>query len=132
MRGRLELVGVAVRAIPFAAAAAPDVGLEVPFQITRDDEVKPAVVIEVHPGGARRPPAGGNPRLPGDFLKRPVPAVPVEDVAAVVGDVKVRAAIVIVIAHRRAHAIAAPAHAGLFRHIAERSVTLVSIEAVPE
>ena len=67
--------------------------------------------------------------------ERAVAVVVVERVAAVVGDVEVLEAVVVVVADRDAHAVAVLRHAGeagLLRDVGEGAVGVLVVEAVPE
>ncbi len=112
--------------------AAERVVVEVPDQITADEEVQIAVAIVVEEAGAGGPAAAGDAGLFSDVGEGAVAVVAEQRVAAEIGDVEVWIAVVVIVAGGHAHAVVAVLHAGLFGDISEGAVAVVAVEAVPE
>ena len=121
----LEVVGVTVSAIPRLGFPTVSIGTKGPVHVARDEEVEPAVVVVVQESGAGAPLSRSH---SGDFRhvdERAVPVVTIERVSAVVGDVDVCEAVVVVVADRDAHAVVVLRHAGetgLLRHVGKRAL----------
>src|SRR5579859_1209315 len=101
---RLEIVGMAVGAVAFFVLSAPDV-VEVPLDITENDEVKEAIVIQIHPGSAGGPAAARDAGLLGHVGKGAVAIVVIELIAAVGGHIQILEAVVVVITYGDSHTI---------------------------
>ena len=124
------VVGMAVGAVARPVLAAPEVVLRRPLDIVRDQEVEPAVLVVVEPSGAGGPLALVRHTCFGcDFGKSSVAIVVIKDRAAVTGDVQIRVAVVVEIAH--GHPLPVKTfgpHAGFFRDVGECAVAVVAIE----
>ena len=130
-----EDIGVAVGAVAFAVLATPDV-FPVPLDVAEDDQVEPAVVVEVDPGGGGGPvhARGGVAAGAGllcDVGEGPVAVVVVQVVAAELGDVEVFEAVIVKVADGNAHAVADALEAGLLGDVFEGTVLALMVEAVP-
>ena len=99
--------------------------------IAGDDEVQPAVAVDIDEAGARRPAVACHAGLFGDIGKRSVAVIPVQNIVAEVGDVEVRPAIVVVVAGRHPHSVGMAAHPGLLGDVGEGAVAVVVIQPVP-
>ena len=121
---------MAVGAVARPVLAAPEVVFRRPLDIVRDHEVEPAVFVVVEPAGAGGPLASVGHARPGrDVGKSPVAIVVIKDRAAVTGDVQIRVAVVVEIAH--GHPLPVKTfgpHAGFFRDVGECAVAVVAIE----
>src|SRR5579871_3954449 len=95
-RNRLEIVGMAISAIPFAMFTAPDV-VEIPLQIAKHDEIQQAIVVQIHPDGARRPAASSDSGFFRKIGKSSVSVVVIKLIAAVCRDENVFEAVVVII-----------------------------------
>src|SRR5271170_4489058 len=105
--------------------------VEIPLHITRNDQVKPSVVVVVHPGGTGHPTRAGNARRGGHVRESTVTIVVVKRTASVSGYVEVFESVVVVVANRNARGIAESRKARLLRHIFEGSIGFLMIEPVP-
>src|SRR4051794_32292155 len=132
MRDRFELVGMAVRSIAIAPVTAPYVLAEIPLDVAGHDEIQPAIPIEINPARTSRPAAPGDTCLLRYVRKCPIAVVVIQDVAPEICDVDVRAAVVIVVADGHSHAVESALHSGLLRNVSECTVTIVSVQPIPE
>ena len=104
----------------------PHVGVHV-----HDEEVEPAVVVEVEGLGADGAPGGAAEHLLGDVGEGAVAVVAVELAAAEhVGDEQVELAVVVVVEDGHVAAPAQPLQAGLLGHVGEGAVAVVVVEDV--
>ena len=101
-----------------------------------DEEVQVAVTVVIDegragiPGGVIGGRFGNQSRLRRDVRKRTVAIIAVKRVLAPIGDEKVQAAIVVVIAHGNALAPTGSPQAGLIGNVGEGAIVVVAIEAV--
>jgi hypothetical protein len=65
---------MAIRPVALLVLAAPDV-IEVPLQVAQHYQIQKTIVIQVHPGRARRPPSAGDPGLLSDIRESAIPVV---------------------------------------------------------
>lgn len=80
------------------AFAAPQIE-KIPLHVSEHDQVQQAVIVQINPGGARRPPAASHSRLCGNVGECAVTVVVVQFVASIAGHVQVFIAIIVVIAN---------------------------------
>ena len=66
----------------------------------------------------------------GDLCEGAIAIVVKELISVDVGQKQVRPAIVVIIAHRRAHAVTRSGHSGALRHVGECSIAVVVEEAI--
>src|ERR1700689_377340 len=114
----------------FARTPTQDI-VKIPLHITRNDQVKPSVVIVVYPGGARHPARAGNTRRRRHICKCTVTIVVVERTAAVSCYIEVFESVVVVVANRNACGIAESRKARVLCDIFEGSIRFLVIEPVP-
>ena len=130
------VVGMAIGAIAWLLLAAVAVGLKAPLHVARDEQIELAVVVVVEEPRARAPPASRDtPARLGHVGERAVAVVVIQRVAAVIRHVEIFEAVVVVVAHRDAHAVLVLRHAGesrLLRDIDERAVRSLVVQPVPE
>src|SRR6516225_10014213 len=121
---------MAVGSVARPVLTAPYVVLGIPLNVVADQEVKVAVLIVVKPPGAGGPPSFiTNTRLLSDIGKSTVAIVVVQDGAAVSGHVKIRIAVVVIVADRYTLPVeTSGADARLFRDVSKRAVTVVVIK----
>ena len=103
---------------------------------TADEQIEPAVVVEIEPDGAGGPVIlenfGAQPGVLAHVGEGAVAVVAVEDGAAVGGDEQIGEAVVIVIAHGHAHAEGASGDAGFFCDVGEGAVAIVFVKRVAD
>ena len=104
---------------------------EGPLHVAAHEEVEPAVVVEVHEGGARGPAAARDPGLGGHVGEAAVALVPVELVGEDAGHVQVLVAVVVVVADRDPLPVARAGQARGRGHVLETAVRLLAVEPVP-
>src|SRR5215469_4491952 len=108
--------------------------LRVPVHVSRDKQIKIAVVVVIEKTSRNRPFATSNSSLGGDVTKGSIAIVVVEDVLAIAGHEKVRIAIVVVVAYSNTHAVVAVAcrrQAGLLGPVSEAAIPILAIQPVP-
>ena len=114
---RLEDARNAVELAAQFVVAAGEVAVGAVVHEAADEEIEPAVVVEIEPDGAGGPVAfedlGAEAGLFADIGEGAVAVVVIENRAAVGGDEDVGEAVVVVVARRHAHAEGAAGHAGL-------------------
>ena len=137
VRQGLEDVRVAVDAVPLLSPAAPVVRVlgEGPLEVVRDEEVQPAVVVEIQEGRARlQGVARHRDARPGGHVgEAPVALVVVEHVVAVVRDQDVHVAVVVVVPDGHPLGVALDARAAQSRlegHVDEPPAAGVAEEAI--
>src|SRR6516165_5649465 len=101
----LEDIRVAIAAIAFPVFAAPQI-VPVPLDVAVYNQVEPAVIVQIYPGGGSGPSAPAHASLLGHVGKTAIPVVVIETIAAISGDVEVFVTVVVIIGHRHAHAVA--------------------------
>ena len=99
----------------------PDLHVDLlgPTDVIADEKIELAVVVVVEPGAAGAPfPAGSaDPRLRGDVPELAAAQVVEEVIAVHPGDEDVGQAVVVVVAHRDAHAVEADVQSGAGRDV---------------
>ena len=101
-------------------------------RVVGDEEVEPAVVVEVEEAAREADDRLGHAELWRDILERPVAAIAIEPVLlAVVRDVEVDQAVAVVIAAHGGLGVAVVAHARPLGDVDERAVPLVPVEPAP-
>src|ERR1035437_8768628 len=130
-----EPAGLAVigfgRAIRLALAihAAENVVRRGPLDVVADQEVEPAVAVEIEPDGrGAEGAATAQPGLFGDVDEAAAAVIPEEAVLADGGDQEVREAIVVVVADGHTHAVHFHRQAGALGDVGEGAVTVVAVE----
>src|SRR5204863_1377916 len=114
----------AVIAIARLAVAAKLVLGLVKVNEAANKEVQPAVVVMVKPNGARCPAGRRQAGLLSDICEGAVPVVVIENAAAILRHVEVGETVAIVVAHCRAHAVAAGRHAGFLGYVREGAIAV--------
>src|SRR5690348_10635386 len=132
MRDRFELVRMAVGTIAFAPVTAPDVLVEIPLDVSGHDEIEPAIPIEIDPARTRRPASSGDTCLFRYVCECPITVVVIQDVSPQIGDIDIRATIIVVVADGDSHAVESAQHSSLLRDIGECAVAVVPVEPIPE
>jgi hypothetical protein len=102
--------------------------LRVRVNITRDEQIEPAVSVVIAEGGARRPSACLDAHALGDVGERTVVIVAVEPVLAIVRDVQIRPPVVVVVAGGNSEAPAFVGHTGAFGDVRELEIAIVAKE----
>src|SRR5579875_870823 len=124
------IIRMAIGAVARPMLAAIEIILRRPFNVVAHHQVKVAVLVIIKPCRAGGPsPFIGYARFGGDIGKRAVAIVMLKDGAAIAGDVKIRIAIVIVIAYGATLPVEAlAAHARFLRHVGKRAVPIIAVE----
>src|SRR5260370_20348278 len=103
-------------------------------EIASNKQIQFAVVIVVQKSRGHGPTTRSDTCLRGDIGKSAVTIVVIQDIFAVVGNVNVREAIVVIVADRNAHpvvAVASIGQASLLGDVGETAVLVLAIETVP-
>src|ERR1035437_464975 len=127
---RRENVGITDPAVTVAGLTAPDI-VPVPRDITFYDQVEQAIVIEIDPGGRRRPAAAGDARFLSNIAECAVAVVMVEAVSSVSGNENIFVPIVVVVGYSDTHAVSNPFESRFFSDVLKRSVGFLMEHAIP-
>src|SRR5205807_7667164 len=111
-----------------AAVATGMVQLRSPVAVVADEEIEITISIVIEPGGARAPGRARSPGSPGYVAERAVSVVMKEVGAAVSGEVDVRMAVVVIIAHSDPHPVAVDPEPGALRDVLEGTVRPLVVE----
>src|SRR5580692_4924868 len=112
---------MAIGAPAFPMLSTPDV-IEIPLDISQDNEIQQAIVVEIHPGRAGGPSATSHAGLRRNVGECSVAVVVIELIAAIGGDEEVFVAVIVKIAHRNAHTVAHTRKACFLRYVFEGAV----------
>src|SRR6266705_5087568 len=82
----LENIRMAIFSITLLVLTAPDV-VEVPLQVSKNDQIQPAVIVQVHPGCAGGPAVSSDPGVLRHVRECAITIVVVELVASVGGHI---------------------------------------------
>ena len=122
--------GNAIRALASQFVAAE---LEFVFAVihkTTDEQIQTSVIVVVKPDRTRCPARSGDARLRGYIGERAVAVIVIENALWILGEVKIRKTIRVIVAHRNAHSVRSSADAGFDGHVSKGAVTVVVIKRV--
>src|SRR5437667_2180407 len=122
--------GNAIRALASQFVAAE---LEFVFAVihkTTDEQIQTSVIVVVKPDRTGCPARSGDARLCGYIGERAVAVIVIEDALWILGDVKIRKTVRVIVAYSNAHSIRNSADAGFDGHISKGPVTVIVIKRV--
>src|SRR5207247_6385988 len=123
---------MAIRAQAWRLLAAVRLARGIPHAVIHDEQIEPAVAIEVEPGAVDAPHRSRlwmhtrQMGLRGDVAERSVSEIAIEDIAPDARDEEIRKSVVVEIRCRGAHHVAVPLHAGELGHVGKTAVAEVS------
>src|ERR1700722_5832739 len=130
--GGLREFGRRTIRLPFLAADLA--GLCIPQHVAGPEKIQGAIVVGGEEAGRTGPTSGRYTGFGGDVGKGAIAVVVIQHVFSVAGDVKIRKAVVIVVADRDADsviAVAGAGEAGFLGHVSEAAIRILAVETVP-